>query len=66
MRAAGAVLERLIRRQDDGRRARPASSVLIFVFARLVSEGWLTLDELSSIGAEKVDFIEMLSGGEES
>ena len=35
-------------------------SVLITVFIRLVSEGWLTLDELSGIGAEKVDVIKYL------
>ncbi len=32
-------------------------SVLLLVFSRLVSEGWLTLDDLSAIGAEKLDFI---------
>ena len=35
-------------------------SVLILVFNRLVSEGWLTLDELSGIGAEKVDVMKFL------
>ncbi len=32
-------------------------SVLMLVFSRLVSEGWLTLDDLSGIGTEKVDVI---------
>ena len=32
-------------------------SVLMLVFTRLVSEGWLTLDDLSGIGSEKVDVI---------
>ena len=33
-------------------------SVLMMVFPRLVSEGWLKLEELAGIGAEKVDVIE--------
>jgi hypothetical protein len=33
-------------------------SMLMFVFPRLVSEGWLTADELAGIGAEKVDVIQ--------
>jgi hypothetical protein len=32
-------------------------SALMLVFSRLVSEGWLTLDDLSGIGTEKVDVI---------
>ena len=32
-------------------------SVLILVFSRLVSEGWLTVDDLSGIGAEKIEVI---------
>jgi len=32
-------------------------SVLMMVFPRLVSEGWLKLEELAGIGAEKVDVI---------
>ena len=32
-------------------------SVLILVFSRLVSEGWLTVDDLSGIGAEKIEII---------
>lgn len=32
-------------------------SVLILVFSRLVSEGWLTLDDLSGIGVEKIEII---------
>ena len=32
-------------------------SVLILVFVRLVSEGWLRLEDLSGIGSEKVDVI---------
>ena len=32
-------------------------SVLVLVFHRLVSEGWLTEDELAGIGAEKVEMI---------
>jgi hypothetical protein len=35
-------------------------SVLMLVFPRLVSEGWLKADELSGIGAEKVDLIKKL------
>jgi len=35
-------------------------SVLMSVFPRLVSEGWLKLDELVAIGAEKVDVINKL------
>jgi hypothetical protein len=35
-------------------------SVLMFVFPRLVSEGWLKTDELAGIGAEKLDVIEKL------
>lgn len=36
-------------------------SVLMLVFVRLVSEGWLTLDDLSDIGSEKVDVIRNLT-----
>jgi len=32
-------------------------SVLLLVFARLVFEGWLTEDDLSGIGREKIDII---------
>jgi hypothetical protein len=32
-------------------------SVLMWVFSRLVSEGWLTEGELSAIGAEKVEVL---------
>jgi hypothetical protein len=32
-------------------------SVLTLVFSRLVIEGWLTLDDLSGIGAEKIEMI---------
>jgi hypothetical protein len=32
-------------------------SVLMWVFPRLVSEGWLKMDELAGIGTEKVDVI---------
>ena len=35
-------------------------SVLMTVFTRLVSEGWLSLDELSGIGGEKVDVLKYL------
>jgi photoprotection regulator FRP-like protein len=35
-------------------------SVLMWVFPRLVSEGWLKTDELAGIGAEKVDVIRNL------
>jgi hypothetical protein len=35
-------------------------SVLMFVFLRLVSEGWLKVEELAGIGAEKVQVIESL------
>ncbi len=30
-------------------------SVLLFVFARLLAEGWLSLDELSGLDQEKLD-----------
>jgi hypothetical protein len=30
----------------------------MLVFPRLVSEGWLKVDELSGIGADKVDVIQ--------
>lgn len=32
-------------------------SVLTLVFSRLVIEGWLTLDDFSGIGAEKIEMI---------
>ena len=32
-------------------------SVLVLVFSRLVSEGWLTVDDLSGIGTEKIEVI---------
>jgi hypothetical protein len=32
-------------------------SVLMLVFPRLVSEGWLNANELAGIGAEKVDVV---------
>jgi hypothetical protein len=35
-------------------------SVLMLVFPRLVSEGWLKVDELAGIGAEKLEVIEKL------
>ncbi len=35
-------------------------SVLMLVFPRLVSEGWIKVDELAGIGAEKVDVINKL------
>jgi hypothetical protein len=35
-------------------------SVLMWVFPRLVSEGWLKADELAGIGSEKVDVINKL------
>ena len=35
-------------------------SVLMFVFPRLVSEGWLKPDELAGIGSEKLDVIRKL------
>ena len=33
-------------------------SALILVFSRLLSEGWLTVDDLSGIGAEKIEMIQ--------
>ena len=33
-------------------------SVLILLFSRLLSEGWLTVDDLSGIGAEKIEIIQ--------
>ena len=35
-------------------------SVLMWVFPRLVSEGWLKADELAGIGAEKLEVINKL------
>jgi Photoprotection regulator fluorescence recovery protein len=35
-------------------------SVLILVFSRLVSEGWLTVDDLSGIGTEKIEVIRQI------
>ena len=40
-------------------------SVLILVFTRLVSEGWLKVDELVGIGTEKVDVINKLTSPRE-
>jgi photoprotection regulator FRP-like protein len=34
--------------------------VLVLVFGRLVSEGWLTLDDLSGIGVEKIEAIQWM------
>lgn len=35
-------------------------SVLMWLFPRLVSEGWLKVEELSGIGEEKVDVFKAL------
>ncbi len=35
-------------------------SVLIFIFARLVKEGWLTEKELEGIGTEKLEKVQFL------
>jgi hypothetical protein len=35
-------------------------SVLMFVFPRLVSEGWLKADELAGIGGDKLEVIKQL------
>jgi hypothetical protein len=48
------------KRRDVGQKYDYRYSVLMTVFTRLVSEGWLTLDELSGIGAEKVDVVKYL------
>ena len=32
-------------------------SILVLVFSRLVSEGWLTVHDLSGIGAEKIEVV---------
>ena len=45
------------RRQDIDEKYDYRYSVLILVFSRLVSEGWITPEDLSGIGAEKVDAI---------
>ena len=45
------------KRREVGQKYDYRYSVLMTVFTRLVSEGWITLDELSGIGSEKVDFI---------
>src|SRR5262245_10352530 len=44
-------------RRDFDRKYDYRYSVLMLVFSRLVSEGWLTLEELSGIGANKVESI---------
>ncbi len=36
-------------------------SVLIFVFARLIREGWLSPDDLAGLGQEKLDAINHLA-----
>ena len=56
------VIWRLHEYLDDKRREIDQKydyrySVLMLVFTRLVAEGWLKADELSGIGAEKVDVI---------
>jgi hypothetical protein len=48
------------KRREVGEKYDYRYSVLMTVFTRLVSEGWLTLDELAGIGAEKVDVIKYL------
>jgi hypothetical protein len=35
-------------------------SVLIFVFARLIKEGWLTEDDLEGIGKDKIEKVQFL------
>lgn len=45
------------RRQEIDQKYDYRYSRLMLVFSRLVSEGWLTLDDLSGIGSEKVDVI---------
>ncbi|MDZ8056073.1 MAG: hypothetical protein RMX68_021745 [Aulosira sp. ZfuVER01] len=32
-------------------------SVLIFVFARLIREGWLSIEELKSLGEDKLSIL---------
>jgi hypothetical protein len=45
------------KRQEIDQKYDYRYSVLISVFSRLVSEGWLTLDDLSGIGSEKLEMI---------
>lgn len=35
-------------------------SVLIFIFARLIKEGWLTENDLKGIGKEKIEKVQFL------
>lgn len=48
------------KRREVGEKYDYRYSVLILVFNRLVSDGWLALDELSGIGSEKVEVIKHL------
>ena len=45
------------KRRDVDEKYSYRYSVLILVFSRLVSEGWLTVDDLSGIGTEKIEVI---------
>jgi len=45
------------KRRDFDRKYDFRYSVLMLVFSRLVSEGWLKIDDLSGIGDEKVEAI---------
>jgi hypothetical protein len=48
------------KRQEIDQKYDYRYSVLMLAFPRLVSEGWLSTDELAGIGAEKVDVINRL------
>ena len=45
------------KRREIDRKYDYRYSVLLMVFARLVNEGWLTEDDLSGIGREKLDIV---------
>jgi hypothetical protein len=45
------------KRQEIDQKYDYRYSVLLQVFCRLVSEGWLRLDDLSGIGSEKVSVV---------
>jgi hypothetical protein len=48
------------KRREIDRKYDYRYSVRMLVFPRLVSEGWVKVDELAGIGAEKVDVIKRL------
>ena len=49
------------RRHDIDGKYDPRDSLLIFTFAQLVKEGWLHLDELKGLNAEKISKVSVLT-----